>query len=218
MDHLFTSYGRVPQEDLGAEESKLRATIFNISEPLIIMFNEIDDLQHMAVAEENQFSNQQIVNLGFHLIRHTGDFEKGIAEWYQNSSGKDWKAFKSHFEKLQDNLRKVQAPTMKSGVLVQQANTISSHIMQNMPVKRSEYLNTVSTAETQIMNAIGSSTPEMVDEHNKENQQPQAPAANATVTNSNAVMLEVLKLLKDMKKEPTKNSKHCWQEKRENEK
>ena len=57
------------------------------------------------------------------------------------------------------------------------------------------------------MHVLGLNTPKMVEEQDKENQQPNAPAVNATVTTSNIVMLEVLKLLKNLKKEPTKNSK-----------
>ena len=97
MEHLFSVYGRVPQEELDEAESKLRAQIFDISEPLVLMFNEIDEMQDMATAAENEFSDQQIVNLGIHLIKNTGDFEKGITEWYESTTTKNWKSFKSHF-------------------------------------------------------------------------------------------------------------------------
>ena len=161
------------------------------------MFNEIDELQDMATATENAFSDQQIVNLGIHLIKNTGDFEKGIIEWYEAKTMKDWKSFKSHFEKAQNNLRKVRGPTMKSGILAHQANAISSHIMENLQNERSEYLNAVNAAENRILNALGSNTTEIIDEQPP----PVHPAANSTTT-SDSIMLEVLKLLKDIKKEP----------------
>ena len=182
------------------------------------MFNEIDELQDMATAAENEFSDQQIVNLGIHLIKNTGDFEKGITEWYEATTTKDWISFKSHFEKAQNILRKVRGPTMKSGILAHQANAISSHIMENLQNERAEYLNAVSAAENRILNALGSSTPKIIDEQPP----PVQPAANSTTT-SDAIMLEVLKLLKDIKKEPSKTEdsqkgKRNWCERKEEQK
>lgn len=55
----------------------------------MIIFNEIYDLQDLAIVAENKFSDQQIVNLCLHLIKNTGDFEKGITEWYEKVTAKD---------------------------------------------------------------------------------------------------------------------------------
>lgn len=47
--HLFTNYGRMKEEQLLDEESKLQAKVFDLTEPLILMFNEIKDLVDLAV-------------------------------------------------------------------------------------------------------------------------------------------------------------------------
>ena len=40
------------------EDSKLEAKLFDVSEPLMIMYNDIDDLQDLAVAAKKSFSEQ----------------------------------------------------------------------------------------------------------------------------------------------------------------
>ena len=44
------------------------------------MFNEIQDLQDMAIAANNAYSDTQMVNLGIHLIKNLCDFEKGLID------------------------------------------------------------------------------------------------------------------------------------------
>ena len=41
---LFQTYGIVPEEQLLQEEASLRAKVFEITEPLIILYNEVEDL------------------------------------------------------------------------------------------------------------------------------------------------------------------------------
>ena len=106
LDYLFARYGRVPQETLAEEHAKLVEKTFDISEPLVILYNEIDDLQDLAVAAKNPFSDSQLVILGMRLIKNTGDFEKGIQEWYDRTVDTDWKHFQSHFDSAQDSLRR----------------------------------------------------------------------------------------------------------------
>ena len=44
LSHLFDTYGKISQEKLRDEEEKLRGQVFEITEPLILMFNQIDRL------------------------------------------------------------------------------------------------------------------------------------------------------------------------------
>ena len=201
LAYLFTTYGRVSQQTLSEEQVKLREKVFDISEPLIMMYNEVEDLQDLATAAVNPFSDTQIVTLGIDLIKNTGDFEKGLTEWYEKDTNQEWRHFKPHFELAQDNLRKVRGPTMKSGALMQQANAISQQVMLNMEHERAEYLNAVRATESRIVEAIR--TPPMIEEQEVDHEKME-PSVNSSIA-SDPIMVEVLKLLKELKSENNTN-------------
>ena len=79
---------------------------------------------------------------------------------------KELKHFKLHFELAQYNLQKFCFPTMKSGALLQQANTISKLVLENMKEERNEYLNAIQATKNIIVQALGSSIPPTIDKNN----------------------------------------------------
>ena len=52
FESLFRQYGCVTPEELAEEEEKLRSQIFDITEPIVTLFNEIKDLQELAQASQ----------------------------------------------------------------------------------------------------------------------------------------------------------------------
>ena len=78
LSTLINTYGNVSEDYIKDEENSLRSKIFNIIEPLIVMYNEINDLQELATASRLQYSDPQIVNIGIRLIKNVNDFEKGL--------------------------------------------------------------------------------------------------------------------------------------------
>ena len=194
LSHLFLNYGRVPEEHLREEEAKLLARVFDLTQLLILMFNKIDDLVDLAIAAKLPYTEHQIVNLGLTLVKNTNDFEKGISDWIEKKTTKDWDAFKMHFETTQENLQKMRGPTMRSNALMRQANV--------MREEQEQYVNTISAAEHRIMNALESHTLSLTSENDSSSENsshltPLTPSVN--VTTSDAMMAEVLKLLKDIK-------------------
>ena len=72
--------------------------MFDLTEPLILMYNEVDDLVDLAIAAKIPYTEHQIVSLGLTLIKNTNDFETGITDWIKTTTTKDWDSFKIHFE------------------------------------------------------------------------------------------------------------------------
>ena len=132
ITHLFDNYGRVPEENLLEEDSTLRAKVFDLTEPLILMFHEIEDLQDLANAADLPYTDQEILNLGLTLIKNTNDFKKGITDCIEKTTGKTWENFKIHFPLAQENLQKVRGPTMKSSILSRQVNAITAELQKKM--------------------------------------------------------------------------------------
>ena len=44
LTYLFTTYGEITPEDLTSQKEKLETKVFDIEQPLILLFNEVEDL------------------------------------------------------------------------------------------------------------------------------------------------------------------------------
>lgn len=129
------------------------------------------------------------------------DFNKGLTKWFEKPAGQEYIAFKKHFTTAQNNLRRVRGPNMQSGILRQQANLISNSILNQLKDEQKGYVNAVSAVEQKIIQAVGNSTPEIIDKLGQ--RQLFQPSANTVSLDT--VMLEVLKLLKELKEDVKEN-------------
>ena len=68
LSTLFSTYGKVLEEALQLKEANLRAKVFNIVDPLIIVFNEVDDLNELGDKSYILYTDQQVINLGIQFI------------------------------------------------------------------------------------------------------------------------------------------------------
>ena len=66
---LFFYYGKMSEETLLEKQDRLCAKFYNLTVPLIMMFNDIKDLQEMAVVSSSPYTPAQIINLGLKLIK-----------------------------------------------------------------------------------------------------------------------------------------------------
>ena len=58
LAHLFRRYGRVDADTLADIDEKVRTTQYNVSEPLVTVYNDIEDLARIAVAADNPYSDK----------------------------------------------------------------------------------------------------------------------------------------------------------------
>ena len=69
LDYLFQTYGEITDEELKLVEDNLKSRVFDITQPMAVMYNELQDLQDLATAANNAFSDKQFVNIGIQLIK-----------------------------------------------------------------------------------------------------------------------------------------------------
>ena len=69
MEHIFTTNGAVEPEELKKEEDSLRQKIFNIGDPLTILFHEVEEIQDLVTASGNPFSPVQQLTIRIKLIK-----------------------------------------------------------------------------------------------------------------------------------------------------
>ena len=82
LEHLFTTYGSIELEELQEKVDTLRQKVFEILEPLIVIYNEVNEIQELATASGNTFTPKQLIAIVIQFIKNLNDFEKGLTTWY----------------------------------------------------------------------------------------------------------------------------------------
>lgn len=198
LEHLFTTYGAVEPEELKEQEDILRQKVFNIGDPLIILFNEVEELQELATASGNPFSPVQQLTIGIQLIKNFNDFETGLTSWFDLPTiDKTWPRFKTHFESARASLRRVRGVTMRNTAYHQQANLITTQVLQEIRTDHSRVIDELRNTGNTILQAMQVSQRYSKD---KENEPPVQQESANTVT-GNSLQVDMLKTLQLMQKQ-----------------
>lgn len=59
---LFQAQGKVPADQVQDTDHKLMATVFDICDPLVELYNAIKDLQELAKATNMPYTDKQLVS------------------------------------------------------------------------------------------------------------------------------------------------------------
>ena len=86
IEHLKTNFAAIEPEEITARTKKVLDISYNLMDPLITIFDEIEDLEVFANAAGNPFTKEQIVNIGLQLLKNTNDFETGIMKWVKKAN------------------------------------------------------------------------------------------------------------------------------------
>ena len=114
LDYLFENFADVSADKVLKEEERLSNTFYDVKDPLMVIFRSIDDFQLMAKAAEIPKSQQQLVALRVGIIQKTGDFEKGLSEWFaKNANEKRGTPLKSTLPSLTKIYAKYEARLSK---------------------------------------------------------------------------------------------------------
>ena len=209
LQYLFTTYGFITPEELKEQEDALTTKVFDIQQPLIILFNELEDLEQVAIAASNPYTGTQLVNVGIKLIKNFNDFEKGLTSWFERPLAQHTiPNFKTHFEREYVALKRVRGTTMRNTAYFQQANAITT-VLESMKQERLEMIQEVKNSETKIMRAMQMTQDHFVQisEQGDNVEIKEEPMQKANSVSTDMVQLEILKLLKEMKEENKKTWK-----------
>jgi hypothetical protein len=181
--YIFDNYAKASQDDVEAQYELVRALTYDLRDPLVTLYTPIDDLQKVAVAAENPFTDTQLVKLALNVLQSTGDFEETIIAWNARLfPTRTWAAFKPIFDARRNALSKARGKTMQ-GAGLQQANFLAQALQDNMHCMESTILERLNALE-----APGQENPA------EENIPPQEQAGNA----STDVTTEILQALKNL--------------------
>ncbi len=106
ITYLFRNYGRVTPATLVDEEQKVLQWTFDPALPIVLVFNNVDDLMDLASAAGSPYTAQRLINFAYVIINRTGKFTTGICEWNRlPDAQKTWTIFTSHFVAAHCELR-----------------------------------------------------------------------------------------------------------------
>jgi hypothetical protein len=206
LTSLFNTYRKVQDDTLQEATDKLRARIYDISQPLVVMFNDIQELNELSIAADNEYTERQLVNIGIQLIKNTNDFERGLESWIiRPAVEKTWINFKAHFELAHTNLVQLRGPLMKNSAFTNTANAITASVIESVREElnddRSRVFQRLDETESSILNALTvtprtANTSVVTDDESTTSTMTER--VNATVSDS--IQLEILKLLKDIQR------------------
>ena len=86
LAYLFETYGKVPSEEVKAQESEIRTMTFHPADPMILLYNPIEKLDKMGEAAGIPYSSEQLLDIGLTVIRNTRDFERALGDWEMKPS------------------------------------------------------------------------------------------------------------------------------------
>ena len=159
LKNLFTTYGLIELKELQEKEDTLRQKIFEIAEPLIIMYNEVNELQKLATSSGNHFTPKQLIMIRIQLIKVLNDFEKGLTTWcdllpLDQTSPR----FQTHFETTRASLHRVRGVSMRNIAYHQQVNAIKGRVLQETRPENVQLVEEMKATEKNILRTMHTSS------------------------------------------------------------
>ena len=211
LTYLFRNFADVDVEDVDKEAESLNQMHWDISEPPMVFITPIEDLQVFATSAGVPRSESQLIAIGVKIIQRTGDFEKGLLEWFDlPAADKTWDRFKEHFLEAHRALKKVRGKTIRNTNFFQ-ANMVEE-VNQNISKMKADILESMSVYHNNSHPSYDAST------YSTPTMTTQASSVTANDTVSNADLLKLIQnlqaqiLSQPMPKQKGKRivSKYCW--------
>ena len=87
-------------------EAELRSKVYDIQEPLEVLFDELEDFKEFAKAAEVAKTDKQIIKIALKQLSNMGEFDSALKKWYRKAAAdQTWTNLKSDFTEEQLTLR-----------------------------------------------------------------------------------------------------------------
>ena len=61
LTHLFLIYGAIPEEELDQREQNPKSRVFDLTQPLLHLYNAVEDIQDLATASNNPYTQNTLL-------------------------------------------------------------------------------------------------------------------------------------------------------------
>ena len=129
LTYFFDRLGIVNDEELQAKESESQKMAYGLTEPILTIFDESEELQDLGAVAQNYYSDMQFIKVALQIINNTGEFEKDIRLWNAMlRADKTLTNLKDHFEHAHQSLRSMRGKLMRS-TSYQNTNMLTIHVL-----------------------------------------------------------------------------------------
>ena len=127
-NHLFNTYGKINEQELQEKHDTTLKITYDVSEPIDIIFNAVEDLCEIADLAGCPYSPRQQVNIGYLILQKQPIFRSDVRKWMRKTTvNKTWMNFIDHFRQAHQELRDTDTTINELGF--QSANAIVEQIV-----------------------------------------------------------------------------------------
>ena len=128
---LFAIYGKVSANQLKEKYDEVASISYDITEPIDVIFNDVDNLKEIADLAGRPYSLVQMVDLGYIVIAKQPIFRFGVRRWLRRPpEDQTWQDFQDVFTIAHQELRDTEASLNEIGF--QSANAIVTQIVDEL--------------------------------------------------------------------------------------
>ena len=109
LTHLYNTYGSITSMDLEQNDIRMK-TQYDPTQPIEVLFNQIETAQEFAEAANNPYPNATIISTAYLLLFKTGLYRDACREWNRRAAvTKTWDNFKADFSAANRELHELQS-------------------------------------------------------------------------------------------------------------
>ena len=136
-NHLFSTYGKINEQELQTKYDETTKMSYSVSEPIDDIFNAVEDLCEIAEFAETPYSSRQQVNIGYLIVNKQPIFRSDVRKWMRKPTvDKTWLNFMAHFRQAHQELRDTDTSMEEIGF--QTANAIVEQIVDRLRAEEVE--------------------------------------------------------------------------------
>ena len=83
LQELLTTYGGISDEELEEKGTALKTQIFDITQPMVHLYQAVDDLKDLAIASNSPYLERQLIALSLCLVKNMNELEKARERWME---------------------------------------------------------------------------------------------------------------------------------------
>ena len=141
MDHLFTTYGQLTPQLVRATEAEVYNLHFDISQPVDIIFNAIEDLSVLAAHANSPISTQQMMDMAYVIFAKQPILQQDLRAWKRIApAARTWATMILHFREAQNDLNSLpvasdfyhQAPAHQANHIDMIADLVAQRLLDTV--------------------------------------------------------------------------------------
>jgi hypothetical protein len=142
MTHLFTTHGKITPQQVKTREQAVCAMHYDITQPVDVVFNTIEDLADLAEHSNSPMTAQQQIDLAYVILARQPILQHDVRLWHRRPTAERiWDNMLVHFREAQSDLSSLptagdlyhQQPPHQANSVADIADLVAERLLESMP-------------------------------------------------------------------------------------